>query len=163
MSMFNFFIFLYVLEQAGFPGNLRNSGQAQGHPTPVQFHHQMPQQPSELSHQIPWQSTTLTQRSRNPFDDDFDDDSSASLASSATTGISMQVQNIFLSPFSIFNSEVSASNSALCRCIRDVLGVEEQAQMRCCLKFQAFLDDVEVTVFQLFGLLMSQRVFVTHL
>jgi hypothetical protein len=75
----------------GFPGNPQNSGQVQGHvqdQTPVQFH------------QISLQPATPTQRSRNPFDDDFDDDSSASLASSATTGMSMQVQYIYLkTPF----------------------------------------------------------------
>ncbi|KAG0624987.1 hypothetical protein M758_2G019000 [Ceratodon purpureus] len=79
-----------------FPGNPQHSGQAQFQvqdQTPIQFHPQMPLQPLELSHQISLQPATPTQRSRNPFDDDFDDDS-ASLASSATTGISMQFPNL---------------------------------------------------------------------
>jgi len=98
-----------------FPANVQNSqtqlfqAQGQGHvqgQTPAQFQPQVQPQPIELSHQMPLQLQTPVQRSRNPFDDDFEDDSPASLASSAATGMGMQVQNIRSGHFLSLQSEL---------------------------------------------------------
>lgn len=75
----------------------------------------MQPQPVESSQQMQSQLPTFTQRSRNPFDDDFEDNSS-SVISSATTGFSMQFPNMdslreALSPAMSMSSGVSTTGA----------------------------------------------------
>ncbi|XP_073394533.1 uncharacterized protein [Physcomitrium patens] len=56
----------------------------------IQHQPQIRLQPLEQPQQMPVQTPITLQRSRNPFDDDFEDDSSTSLASSAVIGNSLQ-------------------------------------------------------------------------